>query len=166
MSQTFVLTLAQLNPVLGAFAQNAERAKQAWEEGKAAGADFIALPEMFLTGYQAQDLVLKPAFVADAYVQIEALARDVADGPALGIGAPVRHEGQLYNGYFVLAEGQIQRTALKHHLPNTHVFDERRLFAHGPLSGPVDIGGVRIGLPICEDAWFEDVAETAVESGA
>ena len=110
--------------------------------------------------------MLKPAFTADAMAHIEALARDCADGPAMGIGGPLAEDGALYNAYFVLKGGEITYIQRKRELPNTHVFDEHRLFDQGPLTGPVDVAGVRIGTPICEDAWHEDVAEAMAESGA
>lgn len=166
MSDRFRLTLAQLNPTVGDIAGNAAKARAAWEAGRAAGADMVALPEMFLAGYQTQDLVWRPAFLADLRAALDALARDCADGPSLGIGVPLREEGQLYNAWAVLTGGKVAAVIRKHHLPNTDVFDERRLFASGEISGPYRAGPVRIGTPICEDAWFEDVAETQAESGA
>lgn len=166
MTDRFRLTLAQLNPTVGAIAANAAKARAAWEEGRAAGADFVGLPEMFLTGYQTQDLVMKPAFTADAKRAVAALAADCADGPALGVGAPYRDESGLYNAYYILQGGKVMARMLKHHLPNDDVFDEVRLFTPGPISGPYRIGPLRIGSPVCEDAWYEDVAETLAETGA
>jgi len=166
MTDTFRLTLAQYNPTVGDFAGNAAKARAAHAIAKAAGADMLALPEMFLSGYQVQDLVLKPAFVADAMRHVHQLARDCADGPAIGIGAPLAEDGRIFNAYFVLKDGQVGAIVRKHELPNVKVFDERRLFDHGPISGPYRINGVRIGSPICEDAWHEDVCEALVESGA
>lgn len=166
MARTFRLTLAQFNPTVGALGPNAARARAAWAEGRAAGADMVALPEMFLTGYQAQDLVLKPAFEADVARHLAALARDCADGPALGIGAPLIEDGALYNAWFVLAGGQVSAIVRKHHLPNESVFDEHRLYASGDITGPYRVAGLRIGSPICEDAWFPDVAEAQQETGA
>ena len=166
MADKFRLTLAQLNPTVGALAANARKARDAWEKGREGGADMVALTEMFITGYNTQDLVMKPAFVADAVGCIEALAIDCADGPALGIGGPFAEDGALYNAYYVLKGGRIVSRILKHHLPNETVFDEVRIFDSGPLGGPYNIGGTRIGSPICEDAWHEDVTETLVESGA
>ncbi|MGB8717008.1 MAG: nitrilase-related carbon-nitrogen hydrolase, partial [Rhodanobacteraceae bacterium] len=127
MADTFRLTLAQMNPTVGAFAANAALTRDAWKEAKAAGADMLALPEMFMTGYQVQDLVMKPAFVADAVAQIEALAADCADGPAIGIGCPYAAHGHLYNAYFVLQGGQVVARVFKHILPNDGVFDEKRV---------------------------------------
>ena len=160
MPATFRLTLAQLNPVLGDFAANEVQAREAWEEGRRAGADMVALPEMFLTGYQPQDLVMKRAFVKDAMAAVEVLAADLAEGPALGIGAPVLKEGRVYNAWHVLQGGKIATTLLKHELPNDTVFDEKRVFAAADIGGPYRIGPLRIGTPICEDAWYPDVPET------
>ena len=166
MSDRFRLTLAQLNPTLGDIKANADRVREAWSAGRAAGADMVALPEMFLPGYQTQDLVWRPAFLADLRAALDALAADCADGPALGLGLPMAEGGALYNCYAVLAGGQVRAVMRKHHLPNTSVFDEQRLFASGDISGPYRAGPIRIGTPICEDAWRPDVAETQAESGA
>ena len=166
MADRFRVTLAQLNPVVGDLAGNAAKARAAWEEGRAAGADLVALPEMFITGYNAQDLVMKPAFHTAAIETVRALAADCAEGPALAIGGPWLEGTRLYNAYMILKGGQIAHAVLKHHLPNETVFDEMRIFDAGPMGGPFSIGGVRIGSPICEDAWHEDVAETLAETGA
>ena len=166
MTDTFRLMLAQLNPTVGAIAGNVARAQAAWETGKAAGADMVALTEMFVTGYQTQDLILKPAFVSAAIAAVEGLARACADGPALGIGGPARVGDRLYNGYYVLEGGRVHARVLKHHLPNDAVFDEKRVFASADVHGPYVVKGVRIGTPICEDAWHADVAETLAETGA
>ncbi|MGO4916902.1 NAD+ synthase [Pseudogemmobacter sp. W21_MBD1_M6] len=166
MAEKFRLTMAQMNPTVGALASNAEKARLAWMAGKAAGADMVALTEMFLTGYNPQDLVLKPAFLADVAAHLEVLAAECADGPALGIGAPLMRDGQLFNAYFILQGGKITATVLKHHLPNETVFDEVRLYDSGPINGPYRVGPIRIGTPICEDAWHVDVAEALAETGA
>ena len=166
MGNRFRLTLAQLNPTVGAIAANADAARAAWAAGKGAGADMVALTEMFITGYQAQDLLQRPQFIADAAQAIDALARDCADGPALGIGGPLLEEGRLYNAYFILQGGKVTAVVRKHHLPNTGLFDEKRLFTAAEISGPYSVGPLRIGTPICEDAWLPDVAETQAETGA
>ena len=166
MADHFRLTLAQLNPVMGDFAANAEMAFQAWLAGRDAGAQMVALSEMFLTGYQTQDMVMKPAFTRAAMQAVAALAARIVDGPALGIGAPHAQDGQLYNAYHVLQGGKIAATVLKHDLPNDGVFDEKRVFNVAPLQGPYRVGPLRIGSPICEDAWHSDVCETLAESGA
>ncbi|SFR47143.1 NAD+ synthase [Yoonia tamlensis] len=167
MTKMFRLTMAQLNSAVGDLSGNADLARMAWRTARDAGADMVALPEMFITGYQTQDLVQKPAFVADAMAHVMALAADCADGPALAIGGPQVDDGRLYNCYFILRGGKIVARMKKHFLPNFNVFDEVRLFKSDAISGPYTVNnGPRIGSPICEDAWYPDVAEAMVESGA
>ena len=163
----FRLTLAQLNPTVGAIAANADKARAAWAAAKEAGSQMVALPEAFLTGYQTQDLVLRPQFYRDAMAAVEQLARDCADGPAMGIGAPYHDGKNLYNAWWVLEGGAVKTRVLKQRLPNETVFDEVRHFTSAPPQGPYSIGPLRIGTPICEDAWHaHDVCETLAESGA
>lgn len=166
MTDRFRVTLAQLNPVVGDLSGNAAQALKAWKQGRDAGADLVALPEMFITGYNTQDLVMKPVFHQAAIAEVEKLAIAVADGPALAIGSPWVEGGNLYNAYLILKGGKIASRVLKHHLPNETVFDEVRIFTAGPLGGPFAVGDTRIGSPICEDGWHEDVAETLEETGA
>ncbi len=166
MSNRFRLTLAQLNPTVGDIAGNAAKALAAWRQAKSDGADMLALPEMFITGYQAQDLVMKPAFGIACLEAIEGLAQETSDGPAIGIGGPLPELDKLFNAYFILQGGQITARVRKHHLPNYAVFDEKRVFDPAPVAGPVRVGPLRLGTPICEDAWFPDVCEAMTESGA
>ena len=166
MIDRFRLTLAQLNATVGDLAGNAALALDAWAQGRGAGANMVALPEMFLTGYQTQDLVLKPAFLRDCHAALEALAAACADGPTLAIGAPWSEGESLYNAYLILQGGRIAAKVFKHELPHKQLFDELRLFDPGPISGPYVVDGVRIGSPICEDAWWQPVTETLAETGA
>jgi NAD+ synthase len=166
MADRFRVTLAQLNPTVGDLVGNAAKARAAWAEGRKAGADLVALPEMFLTGYNTQDLVMRPVFQQAAMAAAEQLAQDCADGPALAIGCPWVDGDKLFNAYLILKGGKISSQCLKHHLPNETVFDEVRIFDVGPLGGPYAVGDTRIGSPICEDGWHEDVAETLEETGA
>lgn len=166
MSGPFRITLVQAGPVLGALKANASRAVAEWARGRAAGSDLVMMTEMFLTGYQTQDLVLKPAFVEAAEAALAELAAQITGGPALGVGCPVRRGGRLYNGYFYLGEGRILAEVLKHELPNDSVFDEKRVFASAPLQAPFRLGPVTIGTPICEDAWHEGVALAHARAGA
>jgi NAD+ synthase len=169
----FTITLAQLNPTVGDVADNAAKARAARAQARAAGADLMVLPELFIAGYPPEDLVLKPAFQSACRAAIEGLARDTADGgPAVLIGSPWVEDGKLYNACALLDEGRIAAIRFKANLPNYGVFDEKRLFARGPAAGPVTIRGIRIGVPICEDIWleeseeYENVVECLAETGA
>jgi NAD+ synthase len=167
MSDHFRLTIAQLNPTVGDLAGNANLAHDAWLQARDAGADMVALPEMFITGYSTQDLIKKPAFYLAAMAAIDALAIECADGPTLAIGGLHLDNGRLYNAYHICRGGKVVSRQLKHFLPNYNVFDEVRQFNRGDIQGPYAIpDGPRIGSPVCEDAWYEDVAEAMVESGA
>jgi NAD+ synthase len=100
-------------------------------------------------------------------VQVERLAQATADGgPALLVGAPWAEEGKLYNAMLLLDGGRIAGITRKHDLPNYGTFDEKRLFSAGPLPGPMNLRGVRIGVPVCEDIWTPDVCECLAETGA
>ena len=171
--QQIKITLAQLNPTVGDVTGNAAKARAARDKAKADGADLVVLSELFIAGYPPEDLVLKPAFQSACRVAIEELARETADGgPAMLIGTPWVEDGKLYNACALLDEGRIAALRFKANLPNYGVFDEKRLFARGPASGPVTVRGVRIGIPICEDIWleesddYENVVECLAETGA
>ncbi|WP_166296830.1 NAD+ synthase [Bradyrhizobium sp. 2S1] len=171
--QQIKITLAQLNPTVGDVTGNAAKARAAREKAKADGADLVVLSELFVAGYPPEDLVLKPAFQSACRAAIEELARETADGgPAMLIGTPWVEDGKLYNACALLDEGRIAALRFKANLPNYGVFDEKRLFARGPASGPVTVRGVRIGVPICEDIWleeseeYENVVECLAETGA
>ena len=166
MSDRFRLTIAQLNATVGDLRGNAEKARDAWRTARDAGADMVALPEMFITGYQTQDLVLKAAFTEQAVAAVMELGQSLTGGPAIGIGGPWREGDKLHNAYFVFRDGKLVARVLKHHLPFKQLFDELRLFDSGPISGPYVVGDARIGSPICEDSWYPDVAETLAETGA
>ncbi len=166
MIDSLAIACAQLNPTVGDVAGNLERARAARAEAARQGADLIAFPELFLAGYPPEDLVLKPAFYADCHDAVEALAAETADGgPAVLIGTPWREGTQTYNAYCLLDEGKVVATRFKVDLPNYGPFDEKRVFAPGPLPGPIQFRGVKIGVPICEDIWADEVVECLEETG-
>ena len=166
MAKKFQITLAQLNPTVGDLEGNYKVAFEAWEQAQKMGSDLIAFTELFITGYNTQDLIKKPSFFKAAQDQILKLAKTCKNGPAIAIGGPAYLKGKLYNAYYILADGNVDNVIMKHHLPNQNVFDEKRIFDEGEISGPYQIGPIRIGSPICEDAWHSDVSETLSETGA
>ena len=166
MTRSFRIALAQANPVVGGLQANATKACEFQKQAKEKGAQLVALPELFLAGYPIQDLVRKRAFAADCAECIDSIARRCADGPAVGIGAPHLDGDKVYNAYFVLHEGRIEGIVKKQHLPNYSVFDEARQFSRGLNQEPLKIGSARVGIAICEDAWYSDVCQNLKESGA
>src|SRR3954467_13095090 len=161
------IALAQLNATVGDVAGNAEKVRRARATAAEQGADLIIFPEMFIAGYPPEDLVLKPAFQAACRAEIEKLARETADGgPAMILGTPWVEGGRLHNAVTFLDGGCIAALRFKVDLPNYGVFDEKRVFVPGPMPGPINFRGVRLGVPICEDIWREDVVECLAETGA
>jgi NAD+ synthase len=167
MSKNLRILAAQLNPVVGDIAGNMVLARGAVAEAKARGADLVVLSEHFILGYPAEDLVLKPSAVDLSMAAVHALARESASGPAVLIGAPWREDGVLRNSALFLEGGEIRARHDKRELPNYGVFDEKRHYTPG--DGPavvVEFKGVRLGLAICEDIWFERVPRAAKAAGA
>ncbi|MFO0987617.1 MAG: NAD+ synthase [Alphaproteobacteria bacterium] len=167
MAATLNLALAQIDTTVGDIAGNLDRIRAARAEARGQGADLVVFPELTISGYPPEDLVLKPLFQDRAAAAVETLAAETKDGgPAMIVGAPWRENGQLYNAAFLLDAGLVAAKRFKHDLPNYGVFDEKRVFAAAPPPGPVNFRGVRLGLMICEDMWRPDVTETLQESGA
>jgi NAD+ synthase len=164
MTDRLTIALAQLNPLVGGIHANVAKAKAACREAKAA--DLVVFPELFISGYPPEDLVLRPSFVAACKAAAEELAVETVTGPALLIGLPWRDGQKLHNAVALLAGGKIEALRFKYDLPNYGVFDEKRVFQAGPAPGPIAFKGVRLGVPICEDIWTEEVCETLAETGA
>jgi len=162
------IAMAQLNPTLGDIAGNVQKACDAHKDAVRMHADLLLLSELFISGYPPEDLVLKPAFTDACMQAVEELAALTKDGGAgIIVGSPFRDETGLFNAIAVLDDGKVQTWRKKVDLPNYGVFDEKRVFDAGPMPGPVNFRGVRIGVPICEDIWGDlDVCETLAESGA
>ena len=169
MVDRFRIALAQLNPVMGDIAGNLARARAARAQAQKMprGADVILFSELFIVGYSPEDLVLKPALQDDARAAIEELARDTSDGgPAILMGAPWVEDGKLYNAVLLLDGGRIAGKSFKVDLPNYGVFDEKRVFAPGPSPRPLEVRGVQLGVPICEDIWKREVTACLADTGA
>jgi NAD+ synthase (glutamine-hydrolysing) len=184
VSGTVLVALAQINATVGDLAGNAGHVAAAAREAYAQGARLVIAPELALTGYPPEDLLLRPAFMRACEHQLAALATELADCAGLhlivghplawGEAADVRSKSyslpRRFNAASVLAGGRVQATYDKRELPNYQVFDERRYFASGRDAGRgpvvVDVEGVRFGILICEDAWFDEPAEAACAAGA
>ena len=167
MTDVTSIALAQLNPHLGNIGENVARLLDARRDAAAVGADIIVTPEMYLSGYPCDDLVLRSDFMSEVASGLDDLAAATADGgPAIIVGAPHAENGVITNAVFVIDEGAIKARRDKVNLPNYGVFDDKRNFVPGAMPGPVLVRGRRLGLPICEDIWTPDVVECLAESGA
>ncbi|MDO8419107.1 MAG: NAD+ synthase [Rubrivivax sp.] len=178
------VAIAQINATVGDLAGNASLLAQAARGAYALGASVVVAPELALTGYPPEDLLLRPAFMQACAQTLAALAAELSDlaGLHLVVGHPHQFAGpgdirsksmavqRRFNAASVLAGGQVVGTYCKRELPNYQVFDERRYFISGRDAGlpslVFDAGGVRFGVLICEDAWFDEPARSAVEAGA
>ncbi len=166
MKDVTTIGLAQLDPKVGDLAGNLRLIAEAHARGKAAGCDLVIATELAVSGYPPEDLVMKPIFldaVADAVAE---LARETAAGPALLVGAPWRVEGRAVNAALLLDGGKVAAVSPKHDLPNYGVFDEKRVFAAGPLPRPVECRGLRLGVLVCEDMWTAAPAASLRDQGA
>ena len=173
---SFAISIAQLNFVVGDLPGNARKIIRAAQDAHAAGARLLLTPELALCGYAAEDLYLRPAFLAACE---QALAEVVAATAALpGLAVVVGHPQRLphgigeggrnlcHNAASVLRDGVIEATYCKQELPNEGVFDERRTFLPGHTPCVFSVAGVRVGLLVCEDAWHPGPAQQTVQAGA
>lgn len=166
MKNKLKIVLAQLNPIVGDVKGNVQKLINIRSNFNN-NIDIIVVPELYISGYPIDDLVLRDDFLELVGDQINKLAKLTNDGKAaIIIGAPRKEKDTIRNSVFVLDEGEIIAFRDKHNLPNSGVFDEQRIFSQGPLSGPVKVRDVLIGLPICEDIWTETVVECLCETGA
>ena len=170
-AKTLKIALAQYDPTVGDIAGNVAKMRQARGAAQRLGADLVVMSELFLVGYPPEDLVLKPAFTDACRSAAEAFAKETLDGgPAILFGTvwPEHDDGErkVYNSVVLADAGKIVGIRFKNDLPNYGVFDEKRVFAAGPLPGPMLFRGVKLGVPICEDIWKDEVVECLAECGA
>ena len=148
------IALAQLNPTVGDLDGNLAKLIDAYDRAEAAGCDIVAFPELSITGYPPEDLVLKPGFVADNRAALDAFAAHTLECAAV-VGF-VDADRDLYNAAAVCVGGSVVGTYRKRLLPNYAVFDEQRYFTAGTDNDPLElyeIGGVKVGVSVCEDIW-------------
>jgi NAD+ synthase (glutamine-hydrolysing) len=145
------VALAQINPVVGDIPGNEAMIRAALAEAKDAGAQLALFPELSITGYPPEDLLLKEHFLTDARAALDRVAGD-AEGIVALVGFPERAD-DVYNSAAVLADGAVRAIYRKLRLPNYGVFDEMRYFQTGDGGAIVEIDGVKVGLTICEDIW-------------
>ncbi len=170
------IAVAQLNFVVGDMPGNAQRIIDAAKTAYAEGARLLLTPELSICAYIAEDLFLRPSFIAACDDAVKTVARETAGltGMAIVVGHPVGRgqQGksvsitQRTNSASVIQDGRVIETYAKRLLPNYQVFDERRYFVPGQGTCVFQVGGVSVGLLICEDAWFDEPAELAKEAGA
>ena len=146
---------AQDDFVVGDLEGNVARLIATYEAAEAAGCDLVAFPELAITGYPPEDLLLRPAFVAQAAEALDKFAARTARCVAV-VGSPERDGGDLYNAAAVCANGQVIGTFRKHRLPNEAVFDEERYFIAGSELPVFEVAGYTVGASVCEDAWSSD----------
>jgi NAD+ synthase (glutamine-hydrolysing) len=159
------IALAQLNQVLGDIPGNARAILTASAEAQRAGARLVVTPELSLCGYPPEDLVLRPAFLDACAVELAALAASVRQTSVI-VGFPERDGGRCHNALAVLDDGRVTTVYRKQQLPNYTVFDEERYFEPGKAPCIIDVDGTRVGLLICEDAWYAGPAQQAKAAGA
>ena len=164
-TQRLRIAFAQMNQRVGDLAGNA---KAMLEMRRRAGdADLLLCPELQLTGYPPEDLVLKPEFVRRTDECTDELVAATSEpGPAMLIGTIVREGGLNYNAMLLADGGKVIGRTLKRELPNYGTFDEKRIFAPGPLPEPIEFKAVKLGVPVCEDIWQEVVCGHLAEAGA
>jgi len=156
--------LAQFDFPVGAVAANADRVRALMREARAGDADLLVCPELALSGYPPEDLLLRPSFLAACQSEMDRLAEE-SDGLAALVGFP-HSEGVVYNAAALLREGRVAQVAHKCVLPNYGVFDDKRWFEPGHAVTVTTLNGVRVGLLICEDVWQPEPAAAAARAGA
>jgi NAD+ synthase (glutamine-hydrolysing) len=148
------IALGQINTTVGDLAGNVDRMTAAAAEATAAGADLVCFPELAVTGYPPEDLVLRPGFVADNLAALRDLARRTGDGCAVLAGFVDHTDRGLHNAAGLLSGGQVVARYHKVQLPNYGVFDEQRYFVPGEAACPVRLASSALGISVCEDAWM------------
>ena len=156
-----------MNPKVGALRQNLQLARDTLDRAVEQRVDILMFPELFLTGYFPEDLLLKPQFVADSIAVLHEFALETKNLD-ITVMMPTlwQQDKKLFNAVAVVEDGRVVAVRFKYSLPNDDVFYEKRYFVSGPLPSPVLVKGVKIGLPICEDIWSDEVTSALAGQGA
>lgn len=162
---SLTVALAQLNMLVGDIEGNAQKIITTTREQADAGADLVVFPELALTGYPPEDLLLRPDLMVRVNAQLDLIAQ-VSRKTAVLVGHPWPEDGTLYNALSVYAEGRLLIRYYKQKLPNYGVFDELRYFSAGDKNALLELNGVRLGLLICEDLWFDAPVDALHAAGA
>lgn len=160
MSSLPKIAIAQINVTVGDIAGNSEKILKAWKKASADGAELVVFPELCVTGYPPQDLILSPDFCKKAMQAVEEIATQTADGAALIIGCVWEDNGKIYNAALLIDGGKIIHIQPKTMLPNYGIFDEKRLFDAGNGVATGQWRGHKIAILICEDVWHESLVDT------
>ncbi|MFL2812561.1 MAG: NAD+ synthase [Paracoccaceae bacterium] len=166
MNKKIKIMLAQLNPTVGDLEKNSKIILETYDEASKQKVDVLAFPEMFLSGYQLQDLVLKKAFQEDVKNFLNFLTEKCVTSTHLLLGAPILEKGKIFNAYLIIYKGKTKVISKKFHLPNNSIFDEHRYFKQSDFKDLAEIKGIKIGFPICEDIWFSDISNILKKRGA
>ncbi|MFL2801552.1 MAG: NAD+ synthase [Paracoccaceae bacterium] len=166
MNKNLKIMLAQLNPTVGALEKNSKIILETYKKAAEQKVDILTFPEMFLSGYQLQDLVLKKAFQKDINNFINFLVKKCRNSTRLLLGAPIVEEEKLFNAYLLINKGEMKVISKKFHLPNNSLFDEHRYFEQSHYKDLIEVKGIKIGFPICEDIWYGDISNALKKRGA
>ena len=166
MDKNLKIMLAQLNPIVGDLENNSKIILETYKRASKNKVDILAFPEMFLSGYQIQDLVFRPAFQKDLEKYISFIGKHCINNTYLLLGSPVVEKGQIFNAYLLFKKGKVNIISKKYHLPNDTLFDEKRYFSESDHKELLEIKGIKIGFPICEDIWYDDISKMLKKKGA
>ncbi len=166
MDKNLKIMLAQLNPIVGDLKNNSKIIMETYKRASKNKVDILAFPEMFLSGYQIQDLVFMPAFQKDLEKYIRYIGKHCINNTYLLFGSPVVEKEKIFNAYLLLKNGKVKIISKKYHLPNDTLFDEKRYFSESDHKELLEIKGIKIGFPICEDIWYDDISKMLKKKGA
>lgn len=167
MKNSLLIALAQLNFSVGDLRGNGDKILSCYKKAVDKSADLVVFSELSLSGYPPEDLILRPDFIQKSHAQLQYIASQTNNKTAILLGSVYQgNDGKIYNSAVLLSDGKIENVTHKCELPNYGVFDEVRVFAQGDLPKPIEFKGVKLGVLICEDIWFDGLSRHLAKSGA